>query len=83
MRCSSTLLCGSAVELAADLGLELTEDGFVSVDARDAHERRRGSMRPATSLLLHSRSPIAIGSGHTAGLVATRELLLGMPDRER
>jgi thioredoxin reductase len=62
------------------LGLELTEDGLVAVDAL-AHTSVPGVYAAGDVAVAPQQVAIALGSGHLAGLVATRELLLGRPDR--
>lgn len=63
-----------------DLGLELGPDGFVAVDA-EMHTSEPGVYAAGDVAVAPQQVAIAIGSGHTAGLVATRELLLS-PDRD-
>jgi thioredoxin reductase len=58
------------------LGLALTEDGFVEVDAQ-AHTSVPGVYAAGDLAFAPQQVAIALGSGHLAGLVATRELLLG------
>ncbi len=62
--------------LAQSLGLELTDEGFVAVDA-EMHTSVRGVYAAGDVAVAPQQVAIAIGSGHTAGLVAVRELLLG------
>ena len=64
--------------LAADLGLELTDAGFVAVDA-EMHTSVPGVYAAGDIAVAPQQVAVAIGSGHTAGLVAVRELLLGRP----
>lgn len=66
-------------QLAQALGLELTDDGFVAVDA-EMHTSVSGVYAAGDVAVAPQQVAIAIGSGHTAGLVAVRELLLGRPD---
>ncbi len=61
--------------IAEDLGLALTDDGFVEVDA-EMHTSVPGVYAAGDLAVAPQQVAIAIGSGHTAGLVATRELLL-------
>lgn len=61
--------------LARDLGLELSDDGFVAVDA-EMHTSVPRVYAAGDVAVAPQQVAIAIGSGHTAGLVATRELLL-------
>ena len=68
--------------LAADLGLELTDDGFVTVDA-EMHTSVPGVYAAGDVAVAPQQVAIAIGSGHTAGLVATRELLLSNAESDR
>jgi thioredoxin reductase len=65
-------------ELAESLGLELTDDGFVAVDAL-THTSVPGVYAAGDIAAWPQQVPVAIGSGHTAGFVAARELLLGRP----
>lgn len=62
--------------LPESLGLELTEDGFVSVDPT-AHTSVPGVYAAGDVAVAPQQVSIAAGSGHLAGLVAVRELLLG------
>ena len=64
--------------LPEQLGLELTEDGFVRVD-QEAHTSVPGVYAAGDLAFAPQQVAIALGSGHLAGLVATRELLLGRP----
>lgn len=61
--------------LPGDLGLDLTDDGFVAVDA-EMHTSVPGVYAAGDAAIAPQQVAIAIGSGHTAGLVATRELLI-------
>jgi len=63
-------------ELAERLGLDLTEDGFVEVDG-EAHTSVSGIYAAGDLAVAPQQVAVALGSGHLAGLVATRELLLG------
>jgi thioredoxin reductase len=63
-------------ELPERLGLELTELGFVSVDAQ-LHTSVPGVYAAGDVAVAPQQVAIALGSGHLAGIVATRELLLG------
>lgn len=58
------------------LGLALTESGFVQVDG-EAHTSVPGIYAAGDLAVAPQQVAIALGSGHLAGLVATRELLLG------
>jgi thioredoxin reductase len=58
------------------LGLGLTDDGFVAVDAQ-AHTSVPGVYAAGDLAVAPQQVAIALGSGHLAGVVATRELLLG------
>jgi thioredoxin reductase len=60
------------------LGLELTEAGLVAVDAL-AHTSVPGVYAAGDLAVAPQQAAIALGSGHLAGLVAVRELLLGRP----
>lgn len=62
--------------LAERLGLALTEDGFVQVDGQ-THTSVPGVYAAGDLAVAPQQVAIALGSGHLAGLVATRELLLG------
>jgi thioredoxin reductase len=64
--------------LPEQLGLALTEDGFVRVD-QEAHTSVPGVYAAGDLAFAPQQVAIALGSGHLAGLVATRELLLGRP----
>jgi thioredoxin reductase len=60
------------------LGLTLTDDGLVAVDAF-ARTSVPGVYAAGDLAVAPQQVAIALGSGHLAGLVATRELLLGRP----
>jgi thioredoxin reductase len=62
--------------LAERLGLALTGDGLVQVDGQ-AHTSVPGVYAAGDLAVAPQQVAIALGSGHLAGLVATRELLLG------
>ena len=62
--------------LPEQLGLTLTEDGFVAVDA-EARTSVPGVYAAGDLAVVPQQVAIALGSGHLAGVVATRELLLG------
>jgi thioredoxin reductase len=64
--------------LAEALGLELAEAGTIAVDAL-GHTSVPGVYAAGDVAVAPQQVAIAIGSGHTAGLVAVRELLLGLP----
>ncbi len=61
--------------IAEELGLRLTDDGFVAVDS-EMRTSVPGVYAAGDLAVAPQQVAIAIGSGHTAGLVATRELLL-------
>src|SRR5262249_9966880 len=65
-------------QLADELGLELTDDGFVAVDSL-THTSIPGVYAAGDLAFWPQQVPVAVGSGHTAGFVAARELLLGRP----
>ena len=58
------------------LGLELTEKGLVAVDAH-THTSVPGVYAAGDLAVGPQQVAIALGSGHLAGVVVTRELLLG------
>jgi thioredoxin reductase len=58
------------------LGLELTEDGLVAVDAL-ARTSVPGVYAAGDLAVAPQQVGVALGSGHLAGVVAVRELLLG------
>ena len=58
------------------LGLALTDSGFVAVDA-EARTSVPGVYAAGDVAVAPQQVAIALGSGHLAGVVATRELLLG------
>ena len=60
------------------LGLELTDDGLVAADAF-GHTSVPGVYAAGDLAVAPQQVAIALGSGHLAGLVATRELLFGRP----
>jgi thioredoxin reductase len=60
------------------LGLALTDDGLVTVDAF-AHTSVPGVYAAGDLAVAPQQVAVALGSGHLAGVVATRELLLGRP----
>jgi thioredoxin reductase len=62
--------------LAKGLGLELTDGGFVAVDSL-GHTSVPGVYAAGDVAVAPQQVAIALGSGHLAGLVAVRELLLG------
>jgi thioredoxin reductase len=64
--------------LAESLGLELTEQGLVAVDAL-GHTSVPGVYAAGDHAVAPQQVPIAAGSGHAAGLAVVRELLLGRP----
>ncbi len=63
-------------KLAEQLGVALTEDGFVQVDS-EARTSVPGVYAAGDLAFAPQQVAVALGSGHMAGLVATRELLLG------
>lgn len=63
--------------LAEQLGLELTENGFVQVDG-EMRTSQPGVYAAGDLAIAPQQVAVALGSGHTAGLVATRQLLIGM-----
>lgn len=65
-------------QLPAELGLELTEAGFVAVDG-EMHTSEPGVYAAGDIAVAPQQVAVAVGSGHTAGFVAVRELLLGRP----
>jgi thioredoxin reductase len=58
------------------LGLELTDDGLVAIDGL-AHTSLPGVYAAGDLAVAPQQVAIALGSGHLAGVIATRELLLG------
>jgi thioredoxin reductase len=60
------------------LGLELTEHGLVAIDAL-THTSVPGVYAAGDIAVAPQQVAIALGSGHLAGVVAVRELLLGRP----
>ena len=64
--------------LAEALNLELTDEGLIAVDAL-GHTSVPGVYAAGDVAVAPQQVAIAMGSGHTAGLVAVRELLLGSP----
>jgi thioredoxin reductase len=58
------------------LGLELTDTGLVAVD-ENAHTSVPGIYAAGDLAVAPQQVAIALGSGHLAGVIATRELLLG------
>jgi thioredoxin reductase (NADPH) len=58
------------------LGLALTDDGLVAVDAQ-ARTSVPGVYAAGDLAVAPQQVAIALGSGHLAGVVATRELLFG------
>jgi thioredoxin reductase len=65
-------------QLPESLGLELTDEGLVAVDAL-GHTSVPGVYAAGDLAVAPQQVAIAAGSGHVAGLVAVRELLLGRP----
>lgn len=64
--------------LAERLGLALTDNGLVAVDAF-ARTSVPGVYAAGDLAVAPQQVAVALGSGHLAGVVATRELLLGQP----
>ena len=64
--------------LSQDLGLALTGDGLIAVDA-EMHTSVPGVYAAGDVAVAPQQVAVAMGSGHTAGLVAVRELMLGRP----
>jgi thioredoxin reductase len=62
------------------LGLELTDEGLVAVDGQ-ARASVPGVYAAGDLAVAPQQVAIALGSGHLAGVVATRELLLGREPR--
>jgi thioredoxin reductase len=62
------------------LGLALTDGGFVEVDGL-AHTSLPGVYAAGDIAVAPQQVAIAMGSGHLAGVVVTRELLLGRPSQ--
>ena len=69
-------------DLHAQLGLELTEAGLVAIDAL-THTSVPGVYAAGDIAVAPQQVAVALGSGHLAGVVATRELLLGRPAEAR
>ena len=63
-------------KLPERLGLALTDDGFIEIDGL-AHTSVPGVYAAGDVAVAPQQVAIALGSGHLAGIVATRELLLG------
>lgn len=63
-------------QLHERLGLELTEHGVVAIDAQ-AHTSVPGVYAAGDIAVAPQQVAVALGSGHLAGVVAARELLLG------
>jgi thioredoxin reductase len=64
--------------LTEALNLELTEEGLIAVDGL-GHTSVPGVYAAGDAAVSPQQVAIAMGSGHKAGLVAVRELLLGRP----
>ncbi len=64
--------------LAEALNLDLTDEGLIAIDAL-GHTSVPGVYAAGDVAVAPQQVAVAIGSGHTAGLVAVRELLLGSP----
>jgi thioredoxin reductase len=67
-------------QLPERLGLALTENGLVEVDGF-GHTSVPGVYAAGDLAVAPQQVAIALGSGHLAGAVATRELILGRPAR--
>ena len=65
--------------LSERLGLELTENGLVAIDAL-ARTSVAGVYAAGDVAVAPQQVAIALGSGHLAGVSAARELLLGRAD---
>ena len=59
------------------LGLELTDAGFVAVDGH-AHTSVPGVYAAGDLAVAPQQVAIALGSGHLAGVIVTRELIFGL-----
>ncbi len=64
--------------LAEALNLDLTDEGLIAVDSL-GHTSVPGVYAAGDVAVAPQQVAVAVGSGHTAGLVAVRELLLGRP----
>jgi thioredoxin reductase len=64
--------------LTEDLGLALTDEGLVAIDAT-GQSSMPGVYAAGDLAVAPQQVAIAAGSGHMAGLAAVRELLLGRP----
>jgi thioredoxin reductase (NADPH) len=64
--------------LPESLGLELTDDGLVSIDST-GQSSLPGVYAAGDLAVAPQQVAIAAGSGHMAGLAVVRELLLGRP----
>jgi thioredoxin reductase len=64
--------------LTETLSLELTEEGLIAVDEL-GHTSVPGVYAAGDVAVAPQQVPIAMASGHLAGIVAVRELLLGRP----
>ena len=65
-------------DLPERLGLELTENGQVEIDGL-GHTSLPGVYAAGDVAIAPQQVAIAMGSGHLAGILAVRELLLGRP----
>jgi thioredoxin reductase len=65
-------------DLPERLGLDLTDAGLVAVDAH-AHTNVPGVYAAGDVAVAPQQVAIAMGSGHLAGVIAVREMLLGRP----
>jgi thioredoxin reductase len=66
-------------DLPERLGLDVTEAGFVAIDAM-GHTSVPGVYAAGDLAVAPQQVAVALGSGHLAGAVAVRELLLGRPE---
>jgi thioredoxin reductase len=66
-------------DLAERLGLDVTEGGFLAIDAM-GHTSVPGVYAAGDVAVAPQQVAVALGSGHLAGAVAVRELLLGRPE---
>jgi thioredoxin reductase len=79
VRCDAVLVHAplrQRTALPERLGLDLTDAGLVAVDAH-AHTNVPGVYAAGDLAIAPQQVAIALGSGHLAGVIATRELLLG------
>jgi thioredoxin reductase len=64
--------------LAEALGLQLTDMGLIEVDSL-GHTSAPGVYAAGDAAVAPQQVPVAMASGHLAGIAAVRELLLGRP----